>query len=65
LACRRLFASNVRSSHLIRSIKDSGWQVSGKLVREYPHLDDRLVALRMIEAVQSAFEGREPAPIIE
>jgi len=27
-------------------------------------LEDRLLALRMVEAVQSAFEGREPAPII-
>ena len=53
------------AARIIRSIKDNSWQMSGKLMREYPHLADRLLALRMIEAVQSAFEGREPAPIIE
>ena len=52
------------AARIIRSIKDNNWQVSGKLVREYPQLEDRLLALRMVEAVQSAFEGREPAPII-
>jgi hypothetical protein len=52
------------AARIIRSIKDNSWQVSGKLVREYPQLEDRLLALRMVEAVQSAFEGREPAPII-
>ena len=36
----------------------------GWVAREYPQLEDRLLALRMVEAVQSAFEGREPAPII-
>ncbi len=53
------------AARIIRSIKDNSWQVSGKLVREYPQLEDRLLALRMVEAVQSAFEGREPVPIIE
>ena len=52
------------AARIIRSIKDNHWQVSGKLVREYPQLEDELLALRMAEAVQSAFEGREPAPII-
>jgi hypothetical protein len=52
------------AARIIRSIKDNNWQVSGKLVREYPPLEDQLLALRMVEAVQSAFEGREPAPII-
>ena len=42
----------------IRSIKANSWQVSGKLVREYPHPDDRLVALSMIEPERSAFKGR-------
>lgn len=53
------------ATRIIRSIKDNNWQVSGKLVREYPQLEDQLLALRMVEAVQSAFEGREPEPIIE
>lgn len=52
------------AARLIRSIKDNNWQVSGQLVREYPQLEDQLLSLRMVEAVQSAFEGREPAPII-
>jgi hypothetical protein len=50
---------------MIRSIKESGWRVSGKLAKEYPALDDRALGLRVIEAVQSAFEDREPVPIIE
>ncbi len=37
---------------------------TAKLVRDYPQLEDRRPALRLVEAVQSAFEGREPAPII-
>ena len=52
------------AARLIRSIMDNSWQVSGRLVREYPQLKDRLLALRMVEAVQSAFEGRAPIPII-
>ncbi|HEV8695792.1 MAG TPA: Fic family protein [Lysobacter sp.] len=50
---------------MIRSIKEGGWRVSGKLVKEYPVLDDKALALRVVEAVQSAFEDREPVPIIE
>jgi len=52
------------AARIIRSIMDNSWQVSGRLVREYPQLEDRLLALRMVEAVQSAFEGRAPIPII-
>lgn len=52
------------AARIIRSIKDNNWQVSGKLSREYPQLEDRLLSLRIAEAVQSAFEGREPVPII-
>ncbi len=47
-------------ARIIRSIKGNSWQVSGKLAREYPQLEDRLLALRMVEAVQSAFEPRFP-----
>lgn len=50
---------------MIRSIKEGGWRVSGKLVGEYPVLNDKALALRVVEAVQSAFEDRNPAPIIE
>lgn len=52
------------AARIIRSVKDNGWQVSGKLAHEYPQLEDRLLCLSIVEAVQSAFEGREPAPII-
>jgi Fic/DOC family len=52
------------AARIIRAIKDNGWQVSGKLVKEYPPLQDLGLALRMVEAVQSAFEGRKPVPII-
>ncbi|MOA20242.1 hypothetical protein D3C78_1406740 [compost metagenome] len=50
---------------IIRSIKEYGWRISGKLAKEYPILDDKMRALRVIEAVQSAFEDRDPSPIIE
>lgn len=50
---------------MIRSVKESGWRVSGKLAKEYPRLDDKALALRIVEAVQSAFEDREPLPIVE
>lgn len=48
---------------MIRSIKENGWRISGKLVEEYPMLDDKARALRVVEAVQPAFEDREPLPI--
>lgn len=50
---------------VIRSIKENGWRISGKLVKEYPPLADQGLALRLIEAVQSAFEEREPVQIVE
>lgn len=53
------------ANRIIRSIKESGWRVSGKLNKEYPQLDDELLHLRLIEAVQSAFEDREALPIVE
>ena len=46
---------------MIRSIKENGWRVSGKLAKEYPVLKDGALALRLVEAVQSAFEDREAA----
>ena len=50
---------------MIRSIKENGWRISGKLVKEYSMLNDKTRALRVVEAVQSAFEDREPLPIVE
>ncbi len=50
---------------MIRSIKENAWRVSGKLAKEYPVLHDKALALRVAEAVQSAFEDREPVHIIE
>ncbi|MDO9436290.1 Fic family protein [Hydrogenophaga sp.] len=50
---------------MIRSIKESGWRVSGKLAKEYPRLEEEALALRVVEAVQSAFEDREAQPIVE
>lgn len=52
------------AARIIRSVKDNRWQVSGKLLRDYPLLDDQRLALRLVEAVQSAFEGREPVDIV-
>jgi hypothetical protein len=54
---------NADAARVTRSIKDSGWRISGKLRKEYPVLEDERIGLRMIEAVQSAFEGREPVQI--
>lgn len=53
------------SARLIRAIKENGWKISGKLRQEYPQLKDQMLALRLIEAIRSAFDNREPLPIIE
>lgn len=53
------------AARVIRSIKENGWRISGKLAKDYPQLGDKLLALRLVEAVQAAFEGREPVRIIE
>ncbi|OAE12487.1 cell filamentation protein Fic [Pseudomonas simiae] len=47
------------ASRIIRSLKENGWQVSGKLKKTYPQLDDVDRAKRVVEAVRSAFEERE------
>lgn len=47
------------ASRIIRSLKENGWQVSGKLKKTYPQLDDADRADRVVEAVRSAFEERE------
>jgi hypothetical protein len=51
------------ANRVIRSLKQNGWRVSGKLKAEYPHLADEGTALRVVEAVQSAFEDRETKPV--
>lgn len=47
------------ANRIIRSLKENGWQVSGKLRKAYPLLDNALRAQRIVEAVRSAFEERE------
>jgi hypothetical protein len=47
---------NQDANRIIRSIKENGWKVSGKLKNGYPQLDDDSVAQRVVEAVRSAFE---------
>ena len=47
------------ANRIIRSLKENGWQVSGKLKKAYPQLDDTGRAERVVEAVRSAFEERE------
>ena len=44
------------ANRIIRSLKDNGWQVSGKLRKEYPPLEDTARAEKIVEAVKSAFE---------
>ncbi len=51
------------ANRIIRSIKENGWRVSGKLKAEYPRLEDELTARRVVEAVQSAFEGSDGKPV--
>ncbi|WLI06373.1 MULTISPECIES: Fic family protein [Pseudomonas] len=47
------------ANRIIRSLKENGWQVSGKLKKAYPQLDDAGRTERVVEAVRSAFEERE------
>lgn len=39
---------------MIRSIKESGWRVSGTLAKEYSALKNKTLPLQVVEAVQSA-----------
>ncbi|TEA79330.1 Fic family protein [Allopusillimonas ginsengisoli] len=50
--------SDQDASRVIRSLKENGWQVSGKLKKAYPQLDNAHRAERVVEAVRSAFEER-------
>ncbi len=49
------------ANRIIRSIKENGWRISGKLLGDYPQLDDSLLSTKLIEAVRSAFEDRDQA----
>lgn len=47
------------ASRIIRSLKENGWQVSSKLRKAYPQLNDTHRAERVVEAARSAFEEWE------
>ncbi|MBW4788731.1 hypothetical protein JQS35_09005 [Alcaligenes faecalis subsp. faecalis] len=44
------------STRVIRSLKENGWHVSGKLKQAYPQLEKQELAERVVEAVRAAFE---------
>lgn len=50
------------ANRIIRSLKENGWRVSGKLRKTYPQLEDEQRSNRVVEAVRSAFEepGTQP-----
>lgn len=49
------------ANRIIRSLKENGWQLSGKLKKAYPQLEDASRAERVVEAVRRAFnEVSEP-----
>jgi len=48
--------SDQDTTRVIRSLKENGWRVSGKLKRAYPQLEKQDLAERVVEAVRSAFE---------
>ncbi len=45
------------ANRIIRSLKENGWRLSGKLKKAYPQLEDTVRAARVVAAVRSAFEG--------
>lgn len=47
------------ATRIIRSVKENGWRISGKLKKQYPQLEDERRAARIVEAVRSAFEDAE------
>lgn len=48
--------SDQDTTRVIRSLKENGWRVSGKLKRAYPQLEKQDLAERVVEAIRSAFE---------
>ena len=47
------------ASRIIRSLKENGWQVSGKLKKNFPLFEDDATSQRIVEAVRSAFETEQ------
>lgn len=47
------------ANRIIRSLKENAWQLSGKLKKAYPQLDDAERAERVVNAVRYAFEKPE------
>ena len=50
------------ANRIIRSLKENGWQISGKLRKTYPRLDDAHLAERVVKAVRSAFVEPDGGP---
>lgn len=46
------------ANRIIRSIRENGWKISGKLRKQYPQLDDERRATRILEAIRTAFEDQ-------
>ncbi|WP_445657587.1 Fic family protein [Achromobacter sp. NCFB-sbj8-Ac1-l] len=51
--------ADLDASRIIRSIKENGWIVSGKLKQQYPQLASARVAASVVQAVRSAFDDQE------
>lgn len=47
------------ASRIIRSLKENGWQISGKLKKNFPLFEDDTTARRIVGAVRSAFETEQ------
>ncbi|TPV45277.1 cell filamentation protein Fic, partial [Pantoea deleyi] len=47
------------ASRIIRSLKENGWQISGKLKKNFPLFEDDATSQRIVEAVRSAFETEQ------
>jgi len=46
---------DTEGARLIRSLRENGWNLSGKLRKEHPWLDDEALASRAVEAIKLAF----------
>lgn len=53
------------ANRIIRSVKENGWKISGKLKKQYPQLEDERRATRILEAIQTAFEGEDLNDTVE
>lgn len=48
------------ANRIIRSLRENGWVLSGKLRQQYPQLNDSLLSEKIVQAVSSAFSrGRQ------